>query len=154
MKNIEIVRYQQRLDRLFKQIADFSENIKLQSDWAKYLCVLVSGYLETSVRLTYSQYAKEKAAPYVANFVEGKLKRFQNPNMANILELTRLFSPEWEKSLKKITEGELKDAVDSIVINRHKIAHGESVGITYIRIKNYYKNAIKVVEIINNQCND
>jgi len=154
MKNIEIVRYQQRLDNLFNRIAIFWEDIELQSHWARYLCILTSGFLEVSVRAIYAQYATTKAAPYIANFVDSQLKGFQNPKMEKILELTRMFNPEWEERLKTATEGELKDAVDSIVANRNKIAHGESVGITYARIHRYYENAVKVVELIDNQCNE
>lgn len=152
MKNIEAVRYKQRLDELFKKTTAFSEDPELQSHWAKYLCILVSGFLETSVREIYSQYAKNKAAPFVANYVEGQLSGFQNPKMEKILQLTRSFSPQWESDLRKATEGELKDAVDSIVENRNKIAHGESVGITYVRIHRYYQSAIKVIELIENLC--
>ena len=47
MKNIEVIRYQQRLDDLFKKIVAFAEDIELQSHWARYLCILVSGFLET-----------------------------------------------------------------------------------------------------------
>lgn len=153
MKKIIVSRYRQRLDHLFKQIGGFSEDIEMQAHWAQYICVLVSGFLEISVRSIYSEYAYTKAEHKVANFVENELKSFQNPKMEKILELTRSFSPEWEKFLREKTEGELKDAVDSIVANRNRIAHGEDVGITYHRIKGYYQDAIKVIELIDNQCN-
>jgi hypothetical protein len=153
MKNIEIVRYKQRLDNLFNKISAFSEDQELQSHWARYLCILVSGFLENSVREIYSEYVKNNAAPYIANFVEGRLDDFQNAKREKILQLTKLFSPEWESNLRNSTEGELKAAVDSIIINRHKIAHGEDVGISYVRIKDYYQNAVKVVELLEKQCN-
>ncbi|MFQ5949777.1 MAG: HEPN domain-containing protein [Nitrospiria bacterium] len=152
MRTIEIVRYQQRLDRLFKQIEAFSGDAELQSHWARYLCVLVSGFLENSVRAIYRQYSRKKAAPYVANYVDAQLKGFQNPKMEKILELTKLFSSEWESELRSVTQGEPKDAVDSIVANRHRISHGEFVGVTFTRICDYYKNAIKVIELIEKQC--
>ncbi|MFQ5956405.1 MAG: HEPN domain-containing protein [Candidatus Brocadiales bacterium] len=152
MNNLTAVRYRQRLDNLFKQIGSFSGDPELQSHWAKYLCVLTSGFLETSVRAIYSQYTKTKAAPYVANFVDVQLKYFQNPKMDKILELTKFFSPEWEYNLRNATDGEAKDAVDSIVANRNRIAHGESVGITYSSMQRYYQNAIKVIKLIDEQC--
>ena len=154
MKNIEVIRYQQRLDDLFKKIVAFAEDIELQSHWARYLCILVSGFLETSVRAIYSQYANTKAAPYVANYVDSQLQSFQNPNMERILQLARSFSPEWEEHLRSVTQGEPKDAIDSIVANRNRIAHGESVTITYTRIRSYYQNAIKIVELIDEQCGE
>ncbi len=152
MRSIEVVRYQQRLDNLFSKAGTLSTDIEVQAHWARYLCVLVSGFIEMAVRETYSQYARNKAAPYVANFVDGRLRGFQNPNMERILQLTRLFSPQWEEHLRNSIEGEPKDAIDSIVANRNRIAHGEDVGITYVRIKSYYESAIKVVEVIEEQC--
>ena len=152
MKNQEISSNKQRLDNLFEKVTDFSADTYLQSHWARYLCILVSGFLETSVRIIYREYAKSKATPQVANFVEGKLEDFQNPKMEKILQLTGLFSKEWANELRLETEGELKDAVDSIAHNRNQIAHGGSVGISYSQIKSYYDRAIEVIELIENQC--
>jgi hypothetical protein len=152
MKNRELVRKKQHLDDLSQKIAVFSEDQKLQSEWAKYLCIVVSGFLENSVRILYSEYAKNKSSPSVANFVEAKLKDFQNPKMQKILDLAGLFSQQWKEELNNMAT-EVKDAVDSIANNRNKIAHGEDVGITYSRIKEYYQRALKVVEFIENQCN-
>jgi len=151
MKNIEIVRYQQRLDDLFEKVKDISD-IELQSHWARYLCILVSGYLETSVREIYSEYSRKRANINVANYVSSRLERFQSPKMEPILQLTRAFNPQWAEQLKIETEGELKDSVDSIVADRHNIAHGRDSGITYSRIHDYYRNAVKVIELIEKQC--
>lgn len=152
MKNLEAVRYKQRLDNLFKQISAFSGDIELQSQWARYLCVLVSGFLEVSICATFNQFAKNSSSPQVANFVKYQLDSFQNPKMGKIVELTRAFNPEWANELETATEGKLKDTVNSIVANRHQIAHGRDVGITYAHIKNYYEDAIKVVDIIEKMC--
>jgi len=135
MKNIEVVRYQQRLDALFEKVEDISD-IELQSHWARYLCILVSGYLETSVRTIYGEYTSKRADKNVANYVSSRLGSFQSPKMGNILELTRAFSLQWAEELENATEGELKESVDSIVANRHNIAHGRDVGISYAQFAN------------------
>lgn len=153
MKNIEVVRYKKQLDELFNKISALSEDLELQSHWSRYLCIRISGFLEVSVRAIYSQYAKDKAAPYVANYVQSQLKNFQNPNMEKIIQLTGFFDREWADTLKRDTEGELKDAIVSIVAVRNDIAHGGSGDITYVRIKDYYKRVVKVVELIEKQCN-
>lgn len=162
MKNRQAASHRQRLDNLFALFEAFLKDPEvkphwaryheLQSHWAIYLCVLTSGFLEASVREIYGHYASEKAAPNVANFVLDRLEGFQNPKMEKILELTKSFNRGWESDLRVATEGEIKDAVDSIVANRHLIAHGRPVGITYVRIKNYYENAVKVIDLIERQC--
>ena len=152
MKTLEAVRYRQRLDNLFSQISAFSGDAELQSQWARYLCVLVSGFLEISICAVYNHFTRQSASPHVANFVKCQLDSFQNPKMGKIIELTRAFNSEWANELEKQTAGRLKDAVDSIVANRHLIAHGRDVGITYARIKSYYEDTIKVIEIIEKNC--
>lgn len=153
MKNREVMRAKQKLDNLFEKINHLPDDNELKAHWARYLCILVSGFIENSVRAIYSQYAKNKAIPNIANFVERKLDDLQNPKMEKILQLTGAFSLQWESNLRKATEGELKDAIDSIVANRNNIAHGQDVGITYATIKDYYEKAFKVIQMIENQCN-
>ena len=117
MKTLEVVRYKQRLDNLFKQIPAFSGNIELQSQWARYLCILVSGFLETSICAIYGEFARKTASPYVANFVKCELDSLQNPKMGKILQLTRAFNPLWADELETATEGELKD-IEKYVVHK------------------------------------
>jgi hypothetical protein len=151
MKDVDVFRGQQRIDHVFKQVDQISDP-ELRAHFARYLCVLVAGFLETSVRRFYSRYARNSASPAVANYVESQLKWFQNPTMGKICEMARAFDPGWETQLRTQTEGELKDAVESIMANRHNIAHGESSGISYATIKNYYERSIKVLDMIEQQC--
>ena len=128
------------------------DNVELQSHWARYLCILTSAFLELALRELYGHYARQRSAPFVANYVERNLGYVQNPSMDRILTLAGSFSPEWASKLKDQTEGELKDAVDSVVANRNRIAHGEDVGITYARVADYYRRVVRVIEIVEEQC--
>ncbi len=152
MRSIEVVREKQRLDYLFSKGAAFSEDLEIQSHWARYLCILVSGFIERAIRDAYRQYSVKNAAPYVGNYVGGRLKQFQNPKMDKVIQLTQAFSFDWAEALQSTADEESKAAVDSIVALRNAIAHGENSGITFVRIKNYYERALKVVEIIEDQC--
>jgi hypothetical protein len=154
MKPILIYRGQQKLDGLFKKVGNLGDDLELQSHWAKYLCILVSGWIETSIRTIYIQYARKQSPEFIGNFIEYTLGDFQNPKMTKILELARSFNPDWEERLRKETDGERKDAIDSIVNNRHRVAHGEPSDITYARIATYYKKAIEVVDLVSAQCSE
>ena len=152
MRSSKIAREQQRLDNLFEKINEIQrispDDFELQAHWARYLCVLVSGFLENSIGTIYIEYAKKKATPQIVNFVEKKLEKFQNPKMEKIFQLMASFDEEWGKQLRIRTEGEIKDAVNGIVDLRNKIAHGKSVGITYITIKNYYQSSKYLLDVI------
>jgi hypothetical protein len=113
---------------------------------------LVSGFLENSVRITYTEYARKRANSSVADFVESRLRQFQNPKMGTILELAGGFSQEWKQQLERDTNGQLGESVNSIVGNRHKIAHGESVVLTLHTLIQYYADALRVVDLLRQQC--
>jgi hypothetical protein len=152
MKNREVIRYKQQLDDLFAKISSLPEDSEILSHWARYLCIRVSGFLEVSVRSIYSQYAKDKSAPFVANYIEKQLSSFQNPNMEKILNIVRAFSPLWAEELAQTVDDEIKDSIISIVAIRNKVAHGDNVGITYTRMQSYYENAVKLVKLLEKQC--
>jgi hypothetical protein len=151
MSLVEITRQRQRLDDLFQKAKSLPDP-EIQSHWSRYLCVLVSGFLENSVRITYAEYARSRADISVADFVESRLRQFQNPKMGTIVDLAGGFSQEWRKRLENDTKGRLGESVNSIVDNRHKIAHGESVGLTLHTLLQYYGDALKVVDLVRQQC--
>jgi hypothetical protein len=155
MSDKEILRYKRQLDDLFDKVSNLDSDPEMQSHWAKYLCIRVSGFLEVAVSTIYKKYAKDKAAPFVVNYVEKQLSSFQNPKMEKILNITKSFNPKWaeELELELRNNSEIKDSIDSIVDVRNKIAHGENVGITYTRIKRYYEIALELVEFLEKQCN-
>ena len=127
-------------------------DLELQSHWCRYLCVLACGFLENSVESCLTEYAKRRSDDCVSNYVQAKLFGFQNPKMGVILDLFGSFNPEWRTRLDLATQGQLSDSVNSIVGNRHKIAHGDSVSLSFGSLKAYYKDSLKVVEIICSIC--
>lgn len=142
------------LNSLFKKTDDFENEKEIQSHWVKYLCVLSSGHIENSIRYIYIHYAEKKSHKNVANHITNNLRHFQNANTEKILTLTSTFSKDWRDELEKFITDDMKDSIDSIVRNRNKIAHGESVGLTYSGLKKYWENTIKVLEFIEKQCKD
>ena len=148
---LAIHQQKQRLDELFKAARTVSD-VEMQSHWSRYLCVLVSGFLENSVELCLSEYSRRVTNAAVSNFVSAKLRGFQNPKMGVILELFGSFNPEWRAQIEAATQGQLSDSVNSIVGNRHKIAHGESVSLSMSGIAAYYKDAVAVIELLQRTC--
>jgi hypothetical protein len=69
-----------------------------------------------------------------------------------ILDTAGMFSDDWRKDLKARTDGQLADAVTSIVVNRHNIVHGKSVQLTLYLLARYYADALKVVGLLRQQC--
>lgn len=150
---LKIISYQTKLKNLFDQYPKISSNDQLiQSHWARYLCVLSAGYLEISVRAIFNDYAKKHANPNIVNYVEINLKKFQSAKMNNIIELARTFNQDWALLLEDTKNEELADAVNSIVSNRHNIAHGKDTSISFVYINEYYKKAVKLIDILETMC--
>lgn len=145
------------IDHLFKIVdtvqADEKTDNEIKSCLAKYLCIVVSGFIETSIQDIYSEYTKKRAQPNVTNFVSRKLTGFQSPKIGNILNLSGGFCKSWASELEVLIKNEeIGDSINSLVDNRNHIAHGIDIGITYSRIKGYYSNSIKLLKIIDKQC--
>ena len=142
----------QQLDATFERAKGIGPNPELQSDFARYLCVLVSGYIEKAVVEFILEHAREKGAPTLQRFVEQQTKNFTNPKASRVQDLLGSFEPSWRQELEKFLVDERKDAVDSIVSLRNSIAHGNSVGLTYSRIENYYQQAQHVIDRVAELC--
>jgi len=148
----EAVRYRNRLDDLFNSVGTLGANPELQSHWAKYLCILVSGYLEVAIKEIYREFVGQRADRRVLSFVEAQLNGFQNPNVQKISELAGGFDKDWGKEISDSLDEELRDHINSIVSNRHQIAHGRDVGLSYTRMRDYYQSSLKLVDLIKRQC--
>ncbi|MBA3017259.1 hypothetical protein KKG29_05755 [Patescibacteria group bacterium] len=148
---VEILRSRNRLEATFKRISEI-ESPELQADFAKYLCILVSGYLEKSISQCTLIYANRSGTPQLERFIEKSTRRFTNANSEKILSLLGSFDPQWRSQLEVFLVDEKKDAVDSVVDLRNNIAHGKSPGITFHRIQNYFEDVIKVVDRIGEIC--
>ncbi len=154
MKNREINRQLQALNDLLKKTDEATKgSLELQSHWAKYVCILSSGLIENSLKEVYSEFVKNASSQPVANYTCSILKKVQNPKATRFVETARMFKVEWANELECHMEEEGRaDAINSIMSNRHLIAHGKSSGITLTRVKEYLGKAIEVIEFIEEQC--
>lgn len=141
----ELLRLTQKLDNTFGRVSQLGDDIEVRADFARYLCVLVSGYLEVAVVECATWYATKKSAPPVASYASQNLERFVNPNAERVLQLVGSFNLDWRTGLETFLGDKRKDAVDSVVALRNQIAHGESVGVTYARVRTYYESVKEVV---------
>ncbi|MEK7994879.1 MAG: HEPN domain-containing protein [Planctomycetota bacterium] len=149
---VEVSRLRQQLDATFARARTVRDDVELQSDLARYLCVLISGFLEQAVVELLLEHTRRRAAPSVQRHVESQLRRFTSAKAQRLVELLGSFDAEWRMNLETFLVDERKDAVDSIVDLRNSIAHGRSVGVTISRVSNYYREIEAVVEQVADLC--
>lgn len=144
----EVARLRKRLDATFSRAPAPTTEIEFQSDFAKYLCVLVSGFLENAIVALVLDFTQRRSSPEVSAFVERTLQYWTNPNTEKIGVLLGSFNSEWRRQSEVFLVDERKESVNSLVALRHKIAHGESVGTSLSQVKAYYATIVTVVDFV------
>lgn len=148
----EVDRQRKRLDATFKRATTIEADPEILSDYSRYLCVLVAGFLEQSVIELALEHVRLHSHVSVQRHVERRLRRFTSANSERITQLLGSFDPTWSKDLEAYLVDEYKDAVDSVVALRHSISHGHSVGVTLVRVRSYYDGVKRVVNHIADLC--
>ena len=150
-----ILSHRQRIDTLFSKVSSIT-NPADQGEWSKYLCILVSGYIEESLRVLLETYSVSHSSLNIQNFVSKEIKGITNCKTNKIIDILSKFNSSWgsdfanEIAARSLITNEIKDSIDSIVTNRHLVAHGKSTGIRYSTVLNYYNNVKKAVEVLEN----
>lgn len=147
-------RQQQKLDWLISQTQRIGKDqVELQAHWGRYLCVLASGFLENAIGEIYSEYAKKCSNEKVATFVQNHVLGIKNPNSSRFIQTTGAFNKGWAEELGEfLSQNGRKEAIDSLMSNRHLIVHGNDSGITVTRVKDYLKKASEVLEFLEEMC--
>lgn len=136
-----------QLDATFDRVNRINVGeLELQADFARYLCVQVSGFLEQSIRNSTAVYVSNRADRRVTNFVTRSTNRLTNLDTEKIKEHLLKFDPTWQSNLDSLLIDEVKDAINSVVALRHRIAHGQSADVTISRIKGYYKQISRLIQ--------
>ena len=127
-------------------------DLELQAHWARYACVLAAGLLENAAVSFYSDFVSRNAAKPVADYATVQIAQIQNPKTKRFVELSRSFKSVWADDLEKFIEvNGRKDAIDTIMANRHLIVHGKNSGITVARVSDYLDKAEEVLKFIERQ---
>jgi len=129
----------QRLDHVVTLADRIDADDELSAQYARYLCVLVSGYVEESIRVLLLDYATSRSNPEVTRFVQLNTKNITNLRPGKLKSVLEMFSPTWPETFDSLVAEETTDALNSVVSNRHLIAHGKNTGLSLGRIKEYYR---------------
>ncbi len=128
-----------RIEQLLKTVpVDDSAGLEIQSHWAKYICVVISGALEESIKNLFRPYVERRASSPISNFASNQLGFFQTATTDEIGKLLGKFDKRWEKDFSDFLTEEIKTGVNSIVGNRHRVAHGLDSAVTISQLKEWF----------------
>ncbi len=145
----EVELRKRRLSAAFKrveQLAALSDPSELQSDYARHLCVLVSGFVERSVAEIILTYAQGKTAAPLRSYLDVSLKRLTNVDVERLLNTVGSLDAGWREQLEAYVIDERKMALNSMVGLRNEIAHGGGSSISLRQVAKYWTAVQEVVD--------
>ena len=156
MKSVELNRQAAALRHLIKRVGHdpTTRALEMQGHWARYICVLSAGYVENSVREIYGCYIKKNSySSAVIRYAIKQLDGVQNPRPEKLVKIAASFDQSWGRDLEiHLNQNYRSEAVNSIMSNRHLIAHGRSSNITVGQISLYLGKVDEIAEFLETQC--
>jgi len=141
----DLISFEARIENVLKRAEEADLDDELRSSLARFACVLTSGYLEEAMRVVVGSWCGGKSHPQIHAYVGRQLDWFSNPKVGKILDELSHFSPAWRDAFEDKLTDEEKDAVNSVVNNRHQIAHGRNVGVSPVPMRGYFIGCKSVV---------
>lgn len=142
--------YRARLENLAKKEPAEPDE---QADWAKYLSVLVSGYLEQALKEILLEFADRHDASRLQNYIEATWPESRNMKVSNIKEILGHFDQVWVGKFDSwINCGDqYKSEINSLIASRNDIAHGKEANTTNVTLRstrNRLRIALELVDFL------
>jgi len=140
--------YQERqLSDLFKSVETIKDE-EIKSHMTKYLCIQTSGYLENVVKTLIDEYLENSCPKPAKDYINSKVGRLTNLDEEKLGKFLRSFSLEWLQIFNEKVNDKQKASLNSIISNRNQIAHGKSIGLTYVSIHQYYIDLQQIIIVL------
>jgi len=146
-------------DRI-KRVLSLGKGIPLDDServghWGRYACIACAGYVEVALRLVIQAYVHKKATSQIHAYVVRDLESVQNPKAEKFVAILRCFSDSWATDMESFftSNQQVKDAIDSLMANRHLIAHGRPCSISLARVSEYLEQAEKAITFVDEMLN-
>jgi RiboL-PSP-HEPN len=157
MRNRELTKQYNQIKKLIEKAKTLpTDDFELQGHWGRYLCVLVSGFLENAISEVYIAFVSKSASPHVVRYTVYLLNRIQNPKAKKFIETAQSFKAEWGSELERyfLDDPSRKNAIDTIMSNRHQIAHGKDSNISVSKVSQHLEKCVETIRFIENQCDN
>jgi hypothetical protein len=138
-----------RIDAVFaraKELTDRANSAEMQADYAKHLCVLISGHVEKSIGDLLLVYADGKTARPILGFLEAAVRRLTNMDTDRVLVAVGSLDHGWRVAMEVFIDDRRRQALNSVVGLRNDIAHGGVGSITLNQIERYWEAIQEVVD--------
>lgn len=144
--NYKTQQYIQQLDRQYEKVKQVEDD-EIKSMLTKFLCVRTSGLLENYIKSRIGDYTQGRVPKEINRYISQKFKDVTNLKCNRLKDVLDSFSNEWsEEFLTYLEEHEQqKNSIESLITNRHNIAHGQNVGMSFSILEQYYEDVKAVI---------
>lgn len=151
---MRIAELQRQADRLaaIASLAGSQADLQLQARLTEFLCIRTAGFVEQCVQHIYYDFTTRRAPTSVSSFVSKRLSRIQNVKSDRLRELIQDFDGDWLVAFDSFLTEEHKVALNSVIGNRNKIAHGENVSLGLVQMKLWLGKVLEIMEFLEGQC--
>ncbi len=141
--------HRSRVQHYIVQVGTLDPISELVSVQAHHLCVLASGYLERSVVEILNHYVKNRANLQVQRYLQAVTARLTNLKSGKLLDLLGSFDESWKNRAQLFLQSDGRgEAINSLVANRHLIAHGRSASISFSMVRSWLSRVDEVVDFV------
>ena len=130
--------------KLCKEHLDITgtKGTEIESILTKYLLVYICGAYETEIKKMVAERAAKAGDKELESFIRSTIKTFRSLSIEDIRgSLLGRFSDGYKSSFdSKILGTEAATRFSNIILNRHSLAHGKEINITFDElVESYYK---------------
>ena len=108
-------------------------------NYARYLCILVTGFIEQAVERSISAYVDAQGDQRLSRYIATTFRQGRNMRAREILDIVGRFDENWRSQLNEKLTLRHREAIGSVYASRNKIAHGEDVDLPYRQVRDDYK---------------
>jgi uncharacterized protein YpuA (DUF1002 family) len=141
----EVARRKQRLAALMTKIDGSGLEAELIAHYSRYLCVLVSGFVEQSVKELVAQYCRDRANTEIQQYVGRQMGLLRNIDFEKLKQLVESFNVDWWRELQALRADEL-EAFGSVAAVRNNVSHGGDAGMTMGTVRQYFQQISAVLD--------
>lgn len=144
--DLKTQQYIKDLDDLKKQISDIDDD-EVKSSLVKLFCVRTAGLLEVFLKTRISEYSKNKVPKEISRYLSAKFKDITSLKSSKLKDVLTSFSTEWGAEFDEYLADheQQKSSLDSIIAQRHNIAHGQPSSLSLVAMSQYYDDVKAVV---------
>lgn len=150
MNSTYVTRRLAYVDEVIDKVDAFGKSDpELASYLSSYLVVLISGIYEDCIERLFGERVEQLPDLEVRTYVRTTLSQsFRNPSYQRIKETLGKFSQSYAEEFAQRIDRRAMDALNSIITNKNKVAHGDLSNATLGEVSDSYSHSRSTLETI------